>query len=292
MDGYTATSKLRAMPQYVSLPIVALTAGAMVEDKRRCFAAGMNAYVTKPVRLEALYEQLLLCVPDKAPPVQPATAPNNSPSPDKLPSFMGIDVPLGLAHVGGRLPLFLRLLKKFRDNHGATFESNFSAAVQAQDWEAAYRYAHSLKGVSRTLGAHDLAISAQELETALERRDEAALQAHLQQTRHHLHMVIAGLSALDAAAPAAVQNPSAIATADLLAQLQQLADMLAAHDTQALELAQAITPAIRALPQSELWVLVQDAVEQYQFAKAARELQRLRQDLQLESDGAAVETPT
>lgn len=52
MDGFVATEHLRA--KYCKVPIVALTANAMKEDKDRCLKAGMNDYVTKPIRLESL----------------------------------------------------------------------------------------------------------------------------------------------------------------------------------------------------------------------------------------------
>jgi len=55
MDGYTATQKIRALPNPQStIPIIALTADAMKEDKDRCLAIGMNAFVSKPFRLKEI----------------------------------------------------------------------------------------------------------------------------------------------------------------------------------------------------------------------------------------------
>ena len=60
MDGYTATRKIRSMPQYSpdKLPIIALTANAFEEDKNRCFSVGMNDHIAKPVSSKKLIETL------------------------------------------------------------------------------------------------------------------------------------------------------------------------------------------------------------------------------------------
>ncbi|MEI8155997.1 MAG: response regulator [Burkholderiales bacterium] len=282
MDGYTATRHLRSDPSHAEIAVIALTASATVDDKRRCLAAGMNAYVTKPMRLDDLYEQMVQCLPkvhgdlnvsvdvDNMEPKVPLMG-------GVLPDLAGIDGVLGLAQVGGRIPLFVRVLKKFRDNLGRNFEAQFAQAIKAADWPTADRLVHSLKGISKTLGASDLADSALQLEESVGKRSVAEVTPYLAKVIHHLNIVCEGLESLDDPPNNSVVDNLAEAEVpeDAIFRLERLAVMVEGREAEAAELAAELSPAMWSSPHRAAWTTITTNIERYEYANARSALKNL-----------------
>jgi len=58
MDGYQAIAKMKTLPKLKDIPVIAVTAQAMVGDKERCLEAGAVGYVSKPVNIDELVNQI------------------------------------------------------------------------------------------------------------------------------------------------------------------------------------------------------------------------------------------
>jgi two-component system, cell cycle response regulator DivK len=58
MDGWEATRQLRAQPEMQTVPIIALTAHALSEDRDKCLAAGCNDYESKPIKMDTLLAKI------------------------------------------------------------------------------------------------------------------------------------------------------------------------------------------------------------------------------------------
>ncbi|MEO5347090.1 MAG: response regulator [Magnetococcus sp. YQC-9] len=197
LDGYEATRRLREIPAYQDLPIIALTANATLIDQEKCYTAGMNAHVAKPVRMENLFEKMLHCLPDYEPSaIHPASSSNVSSLIPGFPDLPGIQITVGLKNVGGRNELFLRVLRMFRDRLARDFEPQYRAALETSQWEDQVRLAHSLKGVANTIGATELTQSSLSLMHAAQEKQATQCEERFKKTLADLTIVLSGLERL------------------------------------------------------------------------------------------------
>ncbi len=215
MDGFAATRYLRAIPDYATLPIIALTAGVLENDKDECRTAGMNEHVSKPVDINLLLESMgrLLHPAGQAPAgaetPPPASAANRStpastpvpsatvnPQSADFPPLPGVDVARGLALLRNQPDFYRRMLRKFRDTQIATFETDIRQLLDNAQHDDASRLTHSLKGVARNLAVTEIGDLAAQLESQLKSPEHPDPQPALQALLESLDQVRDGLAQL------------------------------------------------------------------------------------------------
>ena len=142
MGGYEATKRIREHD--TKIPIIALTAAAMVEDRQRVLDAGMNEHLAKPIDTNELYAKLLpFCKAQEDAPLE-------------VLDFAFLECSLSSQD------LINRLLKKFL----AQLHGEFSGLIQSiqQEQKDAPARVHALKGVSGNLGAKQVAYHTKEID--------------------------------------------------------------------------------------------------------------------------------
>ncbi len=200
MDGYAATRALRQQPQWRELPVIAMTANAMVGDRDKALAAGMNDHIAKPIKVQDVFATLARWVrPASSGPGDVSGSAFDARQPAGPAELPGIDTRGGIAGMLGDEALYRRLLRMFRD-HEADFLARFKAAQAANEPRTAMRYAHDLKSAAGSLGMHAVRQAAQALEQAcIDGADDAQIDTLALQVAHELEPVIAGLRPLETA---------------------------------------------------------------------------------------------
>jgi PAS domain S-box-containing protein len=270
MDGLEATRRLRATARGQSVPVLAMTANAYDEDRRRCIEAGMNGFVAKPVEPSQLYAALADWIPDGESALSEGS-PSAAVEIAEPPAERLLDEARGLAYVGGRRSSYRRLLGKFAEMHGGD-AAKVQAALAADDRGSAERTVHTVKGVAAMLGAVALQRSAGDLETRLRANEQgAALDAAVTAFAHGLEALRREIDeALVRYADAAPAPASAgVATAaDVRAQLRKLRLELSHDDMAAVRTWADLRAKVAALIGSEPLAGMQRAIDAYDYPRA------------------------
>jgi signal transduction histidine kinase/CheY-like chemotaxis protein len=199
MDGYEATRLLRLDARYVDLPIVAMTAHAMADERERCQVLGMNGHLSKPIDPDVLYATLAAfrdsgAVARPGPMTSPAisAAPAAVGGEADLPHVVGLDVRSGLHHCGGNAAFYSQLLRRFLRDF-AKFVKSVELLLAAGNWEDATREAHTLKGLAASLGATEVSARAAVLEKAAHARNATDARTSLTRTSECLAPLLSAL---------------------------------------------------------------------------------------------------
>ena len=235
MDGVEVARQIREMDGVGPLPIIALTAGVLREERDRALASGMNEFLSKPLdprRMIATLRSLVQRERGKVIPVQlrSKNGANGLPSAKESLGIAGINED----YIDDR-PLLLSMIRRLLAEFGS---------VSHEPTEGLQARMHKLRGSAQIVGAGEVAKSAHDVEVALKRADGSAVQLHLGQLQSLLDALMqAARPALDvedqrlAAAQRAVEVRAANAEPMSPAALSKLRDLVASQSTRARQFA-------------------------------------------------------
>jgi two-component system sensor histidine kinase/response regulator len=162
MDGMTATREIRQKNKFKELPIIAMTAHVMQKDIQMCIEAGMNDHIAKPIDPDELFKKLLKWIntDSKRDDIQQTNAAKQGAlsyepaeqAERELSKIPGLDIESGLKRVSGNKELYLKLLRKYVENHGDV-PGEIRNNLETGDIATAERLAHTIKGISGSIGA-------------------------------------------------------------------------------------------------------------------------------------------
>jgi PAS domain S-box-containing protein len=177
MDGYLATRLIREQRSARELPIIAMTAHAMADEREKCRAAGMNDHIAKPFFAGALYETLgrwITLAPENPMPRKHHPGENNPVPAAPLPKLPGIDSQSGLSRVNGNRTLFKEIILRFCDDNQGTMAA-LRQALAGQDRTRAQGILHPLKSTAGNIGAYAVQQTVKSLEEAIGKGETATI---------------------------------------------------------------------------------------------------------------------
>jgi len=274
MDGLEASRKIREMLNGTRVPIVALTANAFEEDRKRCLEAGMNGFVAKPFEPEQLHAVLARWIPGRDEIKDhfygdDALKKSNLGKNDGVHSH--IDQKTGLKYVK-KIEIYQKMLENFLVQQ-ADVPVRIQTALKDKDMDSVRRMAHSLKGSAGTLGMHELQKVAASYEKLV--RNGAGgreLNKFIDALKQEITAVCEEIQKINKG-PAI--EPDAVAPLQLKSMVSQLVEFLEQNDMRAYKLWEKAYPTLVTIINRDDLSPLKQQIESFDFSEALSTLNDL-----------------
>ena len=271
MDGYSAVRHIRGDRRFDKLPVIAMTAHALAEERERCLAAGMNDHVTKPIDPDLLFQTLVRWLPGKVKRGAESASRAVERVSDATLSIAGIDTVRGLRRVAGNDALYRELLHKFVAGQ-ADAGSKVRSALKTGDRALAERIAHTAKGVSGNIGADAVQQSAAALEAAI--RKSAETDALIADFERSLGVAVQSIGgALEPVSSATMPGGPRTEAVPMARIVEKLTQFLNDGSAQAIDYFRQHAADLRSGMEHEEFETIQAALEAFDFEQALERLQ-------------------
>ncbi|TFH07209.1 MAG: response regulator, partial [Nitrosomonadales bacterium] len=267
MDGYTATETIRKDAQFSNLPIIAMTANAMEEDRKKASESGMNDHVAKPIDIKKLFDVLIkwIDVPEVRRTVKITDNADELTDSIIIPELYGIDTEIGLSRVSGNTKLYLKILNKFRISQ-ADVTKRIKVSFDAGDNETSEREAHTLKGLAGNIGAEALQQAAQIVESQAKSKNNTL--TGLDNLSGLLVKIIEGLQILDTKITTAEQASVEADPEKVASLLIKLKELLNDDDSDAGDTLEELLPFFKGTVEEKQLKRIAGFVDDYEFEDA------------------------
>ncbi|MBF0621612.1 MAG: response regulator [Magnetococcales bacterium] len=287
MDGFEAARQIRKVPRFVDLPIIAMTAHALKEDRKRCLDVGMTEHLAKPLRPKRLYGLLSRCI-------QLNSVKNDLTQDTAAPMVMaeieGLDQVAGLAQVRGNHTLYRRLLLRFGQENIDTM-ATLQNALNQGDIEQAGGLLHAIKGVASGIGAVVLQQHAEALEEILRSdhpQERERLNSTLSAFETALTVLLNALKSLETTQSEADnvveerREPIQVDKQQVAPLLQALVTLLEENSVETDSTMDKLSALLQDRAAQRLVARLQDRIEQYDFDQAIAILKRMAESMDID----------
>ncbi|MFQ3172267.1 MAG: PAS domain S-box-containing protein [Oleispira sp.] len=276
MDGITATQEIRKLSRCAHLPIIAMTANAMQVDRQRCFDAGMNDHLSKPVDPENLWQVLLRWIkaPQQVGKDLSFVTPSVQHTDDDLWVLKSISAADGIRYCGGKVDAYRKQLRRF-GSHYQGAATKLQGLITERDLVAAESLCHELKGVCGTLGATDMFACVTEMDGLL-KQQKVPTAAQFNELHQLLQQLIDDINELPTPELAA---PVSVATFDrnsFIAKLSILSRLLESDIVEAELLLETLTASVMSGEYNKVMVEIAASVDAFAIDEALRQIDKLQ----------------
>ena len=276
MDGYEATKRIRHQPKFKNLPIVAMTANAMIGDREKCLLVGMNDHIAKPIDRKIFYTTLTEWI---SPTIRPRKTP--VPKPETLvqdtfkmpPTLSEIDVKEGLKRFGGNHTFYRSLLFEFKKSFESVVGEIRMAlkGTRKDDHQVAARLIHTIKGMAGNLSAKPLYTTTITLERSVKNNQQHEWPPLLDAFEHALKQIMGVIDTLEPEEVTQESTPDKNQPLDLASithLINEMIQYLETGDIQATQCLLSLRPLLEgSIVQQELNQL-EEAMELFDFRSA------------------------
>lgn len=280
MDGIQASKILRSESRYDNIPIIALSANAMVDDIKKCKDAGMEDHISKPINVNILYNTMAKWIKNTNRTVGQMSA--NKIKLNKefdLPNVDGINYDVALKRINGKTSLYKKMLNKFYINQKETMNEIYRS-WEEKSFDDAILLTHTLKGISGNIGADLLHLKSSELESILKAKEYDKFSACYEDTKEIFDKIMNDLEDVfkeDSKAETGDLNKSDIEP--ITKKLEEVRKLLSEDDRQCVHVLENIEKEFPSVVGYKSFIKLKELMEFYAFENALIILAELTKEI-------------